>query len=333
MRVFINVVLLNIILLSSCVTQKNNLRVSQTSYCIPPNNYVYDSTYLPLADIMPLLKEDSLLRQKYSYHELLIANAAGTLLLLQDLTHMYENRSQENLVFILLKKQAIYNRLLLASIEVAGLAAELDCESERSKQLATYLDQKNDTRIQKYTIISVVTGAVTAIATLGNNTTNTQLIIGVVGSIVSATFGGLAAFSSRQTILFKHQRNLLTDIWYDSKTSAYYPPFIWYILKEKQFTSGGTYSTIHNLKERWIEEGMVEVSDKKKSKLYSDALHFVHPGLVDTSNTSQTKLYFGTGGKYQADDLHTRTNMINQLKAEVRAVNQNLQTLMLKLAD
>ena len=55
--------------------------------------------------------------------------------------------------------------------------------------------------------------------------------------------------------------------------------------------------------------------------------------MVDTLNTKQEELYFGTGGKYHADELHTRTNLINQLKAEVRSVNQNLQTLMLKLTS
>ena len=295
--------------LAACSATKKNLRVSQTSYCAPPTPYVYDSTYLPLADIKPLLRYDSLLLKKYSYSDLLIANAAGTLLLLQDLIHLEENKKAEELIYILIKKQQIFNRLLLASTEVASLAAELDCESERSKQLANYLDQKNDTRIQRLTIASVITGAATAIATSVIKSSKPQIIVGISGSIVSAVFGGLAAFSSRQSIEFKHRRNLLADIWYEHTTSTFYPPFIWFILQGKEFTNTGEHSSIHNIKERWIEEGMVEIKNK-----------------------TQEELYFGTGGKYQADDLHARTNMINQLKAEVRSVNQNLQSLMLKLS-
>ena len=297
-------------LFCSCGTQKKNLRISQTSYCYPPNPYLYDSTYIPLTSIIPIIQEDSLLIRKYSYQDLLIANATGTFFLLQDLTHLEEGQTEENLSYILLKKQQIFNRLLLASIEVASLAAEFDCESERSKQLADYLDHLNDTRVEKYTIFSVITGAVTSIATLGNSNSKAQLVVGVTGSIVSAVFGGLAVVSSKQKIVFKHPRNLLADIWLESKTSAYYPPFIWFILKEKEFSNSKDNSIIHNIKERWIDEGM-----------------------VDTLNTKQEDLYFGTGGKYHADELHTRTNMINQLKAEVRSVNQNLQTLMLKLTS
>ncbi|MHB8261153.1 MAG: hypothetical protein ACYDCN_16315 [Bacteroidia bacterium] len=290
-------------------SKKINHHISENSYCAPPSPYVYDSTYLPLANIMPIVQYDSLLAVKYSYEDLLIANATGTLLLIQDLVHLEENKSVERIVYILTKKQQIFNRLLLASTEVASLAAELDCESERSKLLATYLDQLNDTRIQKFTILSVVTGAITGVATSRNSNSKAQVAIGITGSIISAVFGGLAVVSSRQAIVFNHRRNLLTDIWYESKTSSYYPPFIWFILQGKEFTNSKEHSTFYNLKERWIEEGMVDTTQKK-----------------------QVELYFGEGGKYHANDLHTRTNMLNQLKAEVRSVNQHLQSLMLKLS-
>ena len=189
-------------LFCSCGTQKKNLRISQTSYCYPPNPYLYDSTYIPLTSIIPIIQEDSLLIRKYSYQDLLIANATGTFFLLQDLTHLEEGQTEENLSYILLKKQQIFNRLLLASIEVASLAAEFDCESERSKQLADYLDHLNDTRVEKYTIFSVITGAVTSIATLGNSNSKAQIVVGITGSIVSAVFGGLAVVSSKQKIIF-----------------------------------------------------------------------------------------------------------------------------------
>ena len=247
----------------SCSTHKKNRRISQTSYCSPPHPYVYDSSYIPLTTIIPIIQQDSLLVKKYSYQDLLIANATGTLFLLQDLIHLDETKTEENLTYILLKKQQIFNRLLLASVEVASLAAELDCESERSKQLGDYLDHLNDTRVEKYTILSVIAGAITGIATLGNKNSNAQIVVGVSGSIVSAVFGGLAAVSSKQKIVFKHPRNLLSDIWYESRTSPYYPPFIWFILKQKEFSGNQKYSIIHNIKERWVDEGMVDTLKKK----------------------------------------------------------------------
>jgi hypothetical protein len=79
---------------------------------------------------------------------------------------------------------------------------------------------------------------------------------------------------------------------------------------QKIFNNGGTVSTLQSLKERWIEEGLIGSTIKNQTE----------------------ELLFGTGGKYCADDLHTRTSMLNQLKAEIRSINQNLQSFMLKLS-
>src|ERR1700739_5018116 len=122
MKVFFNLLVLlgTCFLLNSCNTKKKiNLKVSQTSYCAPPSAYVYDSTYIPLTDIKPLLQFDTLLAKKYSYEDLLIANATGTLYLLQDLVYFEQIKSEKNLVYILLKKQQVFSRLLLASTEIA----------------------------------------------------------------------------------------------------------------------------------------------------------------------------------------------------------------------
>lgn len=296
----------------SCSLIKTNLKVSQLNYCAPTNTYIYDSTYIPIDDITPLLIKDKKLLKKYSYQDLLLANASGSLFLLQDLVHLQENKSEDedSLVYALVKRQQIFNKLLLASTELASIAAELDCESERAKQLADYLDQINDSRIQRLTIVSVITGAITAIITSVSNNRSTQVSVGVNGSIVSAIFGGLAVFSSKKNIILKHDRNLLSEIWNEPKYSSIYPPFIWFVLNTKEFNNGGTTTIVRSLKDRWIEEGLVDVS-KKNNKI---------------------SLFFSSGGKYRSNDLHTRTSMINQLKAEIRSINQNLQSLMLKLS-
>ncbi|HXU27345.1 MAG TPA: hypothetical protein VN698_08945 [Bacteroidia bacterium] len=320
-------------LMSSCVSIKPNLRVSQLNYCAPPTPYVYDSTYIPLPSIKSIIQKDNSLLKYYTYQDLLLANASGSLFLLQDLAHLREYKSddEDSLVYILFKKQQIFNRLLLASIEVASLAAELDCESERSKQLANYLDQINDTRVQRFTILSVVTGAATGIGTSAIKNYSSQITVGIIGSIVSAVFGGLAAISSKNSIIVKHNRNLLTDIWYEPKVSSIYPPFIWYVLNAKEFNIDASNSTIKFLKNRWLEEGLVDTAiNKYKIPIIRELL--AKEGLADTTNKKKIDLFFGVGGKYRANDLHTRTSMLNQLKAEIRSINQNLQALMLKLS-
>jgi|GEM_PF-121867 hypothetical protein len=326
-------VIITLCILNSCTSLKTNLRVSQLSYCDPPGSYVYDSTYLPLPDIIPFIKKDSLLLKRYTYQDLLLANASGSFLLLRDLVHLQESKfeDEDSLVHVLVKKQQIFNRLLLASTEVASLAAELDCESERSKQLANYLDQINDTRVQRYTLLSVVTGALTGIGTAVSKNYGSQVTIGIGGSIISALFGGLAVISSKNTVIVKHNRNLLADIWNSPKTSLNYPPFIWFVLTSKEFNVGEQNSTIMSLKDRWIEEGLIDTTGSKHDK-YLIGKYFGKVGLLDTLVVKKQELFFGTGGKYRANDLHTRTSMLNQLKAEIRTINQNLQALMLKLS-
>ncbi|MEO8760378.1 MAG: hypothetical protein ABI388_04490 [Bacteroidia bacterium] len=296
-------------LISSCSLMKQNVRVAQLNYCAPQNPYVYDSTYIPLDNISSYLTKDNVLLKRFSYQDMLLANASGSFFLLRDLILMQESKTtdDDSLIYIMVKKQQVLNRLLLASTELASIAAELDCESERSKQLGNYLDQINDTRVQRLTIASVISGVATAIITSASNNHKTQVSVGINGSLISAALGAMAVFSSRKSVVLSHSRNLLADIWYKPKTSSTYPPFIWFVLSTKEFNIDGNLSTVESLKYRWVEEGLIDYSKKKEN------------------------LFFGAGGKYLADDLHTRTSMINQLKAEIRSINQDLQSLMLKL--
>lgn len=297
---------------ASCsLLTKKNLKVSQLNYCAPTSPYLYDSTYLPLNDVSSFVKNNPSLLKKFTYQDLLLANASGSLPLMKDLVHLQDTKADdEDSIYVLVKRQQIFNRLLLASTELASMAAELDCESERSKQLANYLDQINDTRVQRLTILSVVTGAVTGIITSTSGSHHVQVAVGISGSLISALFGGMAVLSSRKSIILQHNRNVLADIWYMPKTSTVYPPFIWYVLNEKAFNNEGTSTIIQSLKDRWIEQELISMPDK----------------------ANKASLFFGNGGRYLANDLHTRASMLNQLKAEVRSINQNLQSLMLKLS-
>lgn len=278
-------------------------------YCAPALRYVYDSTYLPFEDVQAILKTDTSFFRKYSRHDLLMANATGILPLLKELSQLEGKQDDDSQLERVKKRQQIQSRLLLASTEIASFAAELDCEGERAEQLATYLDQKDNKRIRKLTIFSVVIGAVTTVATALIQADNTSKVVGVAGGLVSAATGGLAAFSSNQTIPYKHKRNLLADLWTQPKESSIYPPFIWYVLNEKSFSNSGQASIAYNIRQRWKDY------------------------MLEDSSQEEKVLYFSEGGNYQADDLHLRANMINQLQSSIRSINQDLQSLTLSLGD
>ncbi len=282
---------------------------SESDYCEPALVYQYNASYLPVETVQAVLQADTILTRRFSQHDLLVANAAGVLPLLRELIALKHTQEPDRRLKEAGLRQKILNRLLLASTEVASLAAELDCEGQRADQLAAYLDQKDDRRVRSLTLLSIGIGAVTTVVTALVQSNNPGKTIAIGGGLASGGLGGLAAFSSNKTVRFVHARNLLTDIWNQSRQSALYPPFVWYVLTEKQFSNSGQHSISYNIRQRW--QGF--------------ALNAVSP--------AKQQLYFGQGGDYQADDLHIRSNMLNQLQSSVRSINQDLQSLMLNLPE
>lgn len=293
--------------LTACSALKNKPLVTHDKYCEPTVGYDYGPAYLPHPDMQAILQKDTAFAKRYSEHDLLIANGMGILPLLEALNRLERHATPTDQLEIVSKRQQILNRLMLASIQISSVAAELDCEGERADRLATYLDQRDTRRIRRLTLLSVVVGAVTTVATALVQATGTNKAVGIGGGVVSAAFGSLAAFSSDRTIELIHQRNLLTDIWTQNKQSSVYPPFVWYVLNEKLFSNDGQHAVSYNIRHRWQD--------------------YVLNGTAD-----EEKLYFGKGGNYQADDLHARANMLNQLQSSVRSINQDLQSLVLSLA-
>lgn len=277
-------------------------------YCSPTIQYAYDSTQLPQQAIQSIIQADTGLTHRYSQHDLFLANAVGILPLLRDLTKLEQSTRLADKLESIQKRQQILSRLLLASTQIGGLAAELDCEGERADQIATYLDQRDTKRIRRLTILSVVLGAATTVATALIQADGPNKVVGIGGGVVSAGFGGLAAFSSNRSVDFRHERNLLTDIWLQPKQSSVYPPMVWYVLNEKLFSNIGEHAISYNIRQRW------------KNYVLNDV------------PADQQELYFGQGGNYQADDLHNRANMLNQLQSSVRSIDQDLQSLVLTLS-
>lgn len=270
------------------------------NYCEPALTYRYNERYRPL----PALPTDTSLTNHLSAHDLLLANAAGIIPLLQALARLPQRASLQHQLDRVVIRQQIQQRLLQVSTEIASLAAELDCEGERADQLGTFLDQRDQKRIRNLTVLSVVIGAVTTVATSLIQADGVDKTVGIGGGLISAGLGGAAAFSSNKAVPFQHERNLLADIWESADQSATYSPFIWYVLNEKGFSNTKQLSIRANIRQRWQR--------------------YVVPNATD----EQQQLFFGKGGRYQADDLHTRANMLNQLQASVRSINQDLQSLL-----
>lgn len=294
----------------SCVSTMPGSRTF--NYCYP-NDYSHsDSTYVPYAEIPEALLTDTLLTKQHSISTLHVANATGILPHLTELAQLKKqyalSPASETELDIIGKKQEIANRLIICRTEIAGIAAELDCEGERADQLSAYMAKKESKQINKLTVASITLGALTAVAAILIKPQKTSDAVAVTGGIGSAALGLLSLSSSKKTE-YLHPRNLLTDIWYEPASSAYYPTTIWYLLNHKEFSNNKQNTICHNIQNRWKEYNQLGDTDSKKTK-------------------QQIDLLFGSGGIYTSELLETRANMLNQLQAAIKLLDQEIQQLL-----
>ena len=278
--------------------------LNQSIYCAPTIAYTYSKTYLPVnAD--SLVRANSALGNVLSEHDMLMANATGILPLIQKLVIVHGDTSVTGRLSAAGIVARIQNRLLLASSEIDGVVAELDCEGERADQLANYLDGLNRKRNNRLTATSIIIGAAVVVATAAVSGDHAQNAVGISGGLVAAGLGVLLLDTSGKGIKMDYSgRNVLSDIWFVPASSTMYPPFIWYMLNEKRFSNSRELSLIQSIKERWVGfefEGTV------------------HPERVN--------LFFRQGGIYDAAALHTRASLLNQLQSTIRSVHQDMQSL------
>ena len=290
------------LLLGACKSGQMAATNISGDYCAPAAGYNYDP------HIIPIKNTDSLLGsyREIPPREMVMANAVGVLPLIGSLASIRQDSSAEGRLHKTEIRSALQHRMAMAAIEIDGIAAELDCEGERADQLARFLDDHNSKRNTRLTVASIVVGAITTIATATIKDNGTQNAVAISGGLLSAGLGAMTINAAGKKISWRHPRNMLADIWNAPDSSSIYPPFIWYVLNEKYFSNSGKVSLVQSIKKRWLEFDLGKQVDK-----------------------ADEQLYFGAGGVYKADDLHTRAAMLNELQSTVRSINQDLQGLML----
>ena len=307
--------IISLLVLASCKTNKINISntARDAGYCYPSMCYKFDTTFIPVKDIAPILN-DKVLTDNYTIHDITLANAIGMLPALQKLAHTQNLKSvsNEKKIAILEEREKIVNRLLIASTAVSSIAAELDCEGERANQLASFMDDKDDKRIKKLTAFSIILGAAAGVVTNVLQPGNAYYGIGVTGGVISGALA-LVTLSKNKKAQFYHERNLLAEIWYESDTTCAFPPFVWYILSDKEFSNDKKYPIRYNIKHRWEKLGRLGKEGTKKRE-------------------QQIQLLFGKGGEYSAELLHIRSDMIDQLQSSIRLLNQDLESLIIAVS-
>lgn len=263
------------------------------NYCSPNVPYVLtlpDEGAFLQATAMPL-----------SEHDRLLCSALGISSEADSLWRLHQQKSPPDSMKILFVKQRITAKLLIAQSQLQAVAAELDCEGERSNQAASYLDGINNNKKNSLTVASVALGAFTTVATVLISKKGLQTGIGIGGGLLSAGLAALTINPKGENILFYHQRNLLRTIWNGTANNTDYPYFVWRMLHESKFSNKGNVTLANSVRSRWLQ--------------------FNFDGKI---TPKQEALIFGNGGLYHAEELHIRAALINQLQATIRSVNQDL---------
>lgn len=302
------------IFLISCTGQRKSQRLLQLDKSACNKQFVtpYTKDKLPIS--FHQLSIDTILTNRFSNQSLNIANAIGIVdLLSQFCKSSIEYKTQPTLekkVNLIEQLQHINQKITLASLEVSALTSELDCEEERANQFAYYLKEKEGKTEKRLIISSIILGAAGTIAgeAMSRNGSNGDVVSGVsIGvSLTGAAIGALMLINKRE-IEFYHKDNALSDIWENSEVSNYFSPAIWYYL---------TYESPQKI-------------EKSLAKLLVDKWQIF--GQVSNeknkSNAKKLELYFGNGGKYGADELKNRADMLDQTESYVSLMKQDLKVL------
>lgn len=273
------------------------------SYCAPPD-YIKEVNYNITLNSDSVLIAQSDLKNDYSKQNILMINALNLNQEINEIKSLKVDISESARIRKIEIREKINSRILQAQSEISSVSAELDCEGERLDQIAKYVDDKNSFKMNKLTVGSIVLGTASAIAgvLIKNNKWNNGVTIGAGALGAGLGFAMLNPKGVKVELI--HQRNLLRSVWENKNINHSFPPFIWYMMNEKHFSNSGDYSLIHNVRKRWIN---YQFGKDEKS--------------------AEKSVIFSNGGTYLADDLHARAQMINQMQAVIRSLNQNLDFL------
>lgn len=276
----------------STVISSSKFQNLTVNYCEP--NFEYDFS-LEYKKPEITSRQDSLLQATLSQHNYTLSKIIG---IESEIVTLLENKCDT--VKLLLMRQRINEKINLCLIEIDAIASELDCYAERLDLLGNYINDVNDKTQKRITAFSVALDAITTAAAIF--TDNAYLAAG--GGLASIGLGALTISPKGKKMELFHKRNLLKNIWYNDNSGKEFPYSVWTIINDPYFSNLKDVSIRKALQDRWIE--------------------FEFDNNID-SDTEE--LFFGEGGLYTADDIHSRVHMMKELEAIINTTKQNIRSL------
>lgn len=209
-------------------------------------------------------------------------------------------------------RRKLVTRLQLATLEVSGLVAEIECEAQRADLVQDRLRDIQTTRTTSQTVLAVLFGGLAnilsggiAMATGAGDAGN---IASVAGGALEVLFGTSANFTKvRQE--FNHPRNHLAVVWEGSPQPEFFSPRAWRFLTESDSWNLKGHSLRDAMLQTWREEGRLG-----------------EPGSI--REKERIDLLFGPGGVYDSEELHIREAMLHHLESSIQLMHQELATLL-----
>jgi hypothetical protein len=208
------------------------------------------------------------------------------------------------------KRQRIIERLELAKADISAAAVTADCEQGRADILRDSLKDRENARTRALTIASLGVGALTSVAAgawalADGDASRGPAAVGIAGGALGAVLGALALTTSGSRVHLSHTRNQLRDLWTNPARSAVFAPSVWHFLTHRREREP---TVREQMTSRWLTNGML--------------------GRDDETRAHRIALFFGDGGDYDLDELRARSDMLDELQAEVDLMNQELELLL-----
>lgn len=246
--------------------------------------------------------------QHFSPVAVRIAETIGGLGLVNELTDLRASRPV-NILKILVRRQQLTERTQLALLEVNSATAEIVCERDRTDQLADRIDEVDGARVKQLTIASIVFGGIAGIVTGGIGLAAGASVgadAATVGGGMLASWFGASALFVHSEVEFRHERNVLREVWEDPEEPRIFSPIMW----------------------RYLHRAPNSAENSPRNEVLNDWRQKGRLGEAGTTDEERRRqLFFGTGGRYGAPELRARASLLETLEASLRLIHEDLEVL------
>lgn len=224
---------------------------------------------------------------------------------------------------VLWARERIYERVMMASLQVDATTASIDNEIARSTEVRGYLVDRRDRNVSRANLLSALLGGglggTSAGLQLSSKQTTAAAATGIAGGAMSA---GLAIYGIRaqrgSTRTLDAESNMLAEFFgRPEMATSHFPPLIWQFLSEIAPSDPDHLTRRERLMRTWLELNRLDSLTTDSGKL-----KIAHVTSMPDQHISLT-----------VDDLEDRIAMLQDVRAKLSYLKRDLAALLASLPD